>query len=543
MITVISHIFNEEYLLPFWLEHHRTIFDHGIIIDYCSTDKSIEIINKFCPTWEVIKTKNINKDGTPNFKADYVDAEVNEIEERVTGYKVCLNTTEFMFLTKSKSEVMQTLSNNLYYHIGIHNVMGNKHDFFPKNTVEFLKGIDFIGFASRTIDRGHRILHSKPKLNYVVGRHMHNTRDTNNNNYNHDLFFILWTKFYPCNKNMFQRKLQIQNNIPQSDKILGWGHQHITDLPKLYKTYNTELTTIVSSIHSYIEYVKKGIENACQIIKQNNIYYSELVVDSNWGKDMVILENDLNLLQKTDFDITGYKILDIQNYNSLLQRFIQNEILHITNKKIVLENYHNAITEEEHKQILNSMPYKKDMYPDVKEFSEYLEKMVSDVLGEPVKIFNDDLWFRICRPSKINDNDYNPCHRDVYLDFYRNIVNIYLPVVGSNEKSSLTIQPGSHKWSESETMVTQGGAFFKTQNKKYSVDAIVASKQPIEMIRPNPTESQLMLFSPYLIHGCAQNNNEATTRISLEVRFIRNDENGDKQEAEFNEFLKKRNWR
>jgi hypothetical protein len=34
MITVISHIFNEEYLLPFWLEHHRTIFDHGIIIDY-----------------------------------------------------------------------------------------------------------------------------------------------------------------------------------------------------------------------------------------------------------------------------------------------------------------------------------------------------------------------------------------------------------------------------------------------------------------------------------------------------------------------------
>lgn len=163
MITVISHIFNEEYLLPFWLEHHCTIFDHGIIIDYCSTDKSIEIINKYCPSWEVIKTKNINKDGTPNFKADYVDAEVNEIEEKVAGYKVCLNTTEFMFLTKSKDEIIQSLSNDLYYHIGIHNVMGNKHNFFPKNTVEFLKGIDFIGFASQTSDRGHRILHSEKK--------------------------------------------------------------------------------------------------------------------------------------------------------------------------------------------------------------------------------------------------------------------------------------------------------------------------------------------------------------------------------------------
>ena len=543
MITVISHIFNEEYLLPFWLEHHMTIFDHGIIIDYCSTDKSIEIINKFCPSWEVIKTKNINKDGTPNFKADYVDLEVNEIEERVSGYKVCLNTTEFMFLTKSKAEVMQSLSNKLYYHIGIHNVMGKKHNFFPKNTVEFVKGIDFIGFATHTMTRGHRILHSEKKMKYGIGRHMHKMTNTNNDNYNHDLFFILWTKFYPCNQNMFQRKLQIQNNIPQSDKDLGWGHQHITDFKALYKTYNNELTTKVSNTHDYIEYVRKGIDDACQLIQKNNIYYSELVVDSSWGKNTVILNNDFNLLQKTDFDNTGYKILDIQNFNSLLQRFIQNEILHITNKKIALENYHNAITEEEHKKILNSMPYKKDIYPDVKKFSEYLEKMVSDVLGEPVKIFNDDLWFRICRPSKINDNDYNPCHRDVYLDFYRNIVNIYLPVLGSNEKSSLTIQPGSHKWSESETMVTQGGAFFKTQNKKYSVDAIVASKQPIEMIRPNPTEYQLMLFSPYLIHGCAQNNNETTTRISLEVRFIRNDESGQKQEAEFNEFLKKRNWR
>ena len=92
-------------------------------------------------------------------------------------------------------------------------------------------------------------------------------------------------------------------------------------------------------------------------------------------------------------------------------------------------------------------------------------------------------------------------------------------------------------------MVTSGGAHFKTQNKKYSVDAIVASKMPIEMIRPNPSICQLMLFSPYLIHGCAENNNENMTRISLEVRFIRNDENGKKQEAEFNSFLEKRNWR
>ena len=30
--TLISHIFNEEYLLPFWLRHHKNMFDEIIII-------------------------------------------------------------------------------------------------------------------------------------------------------------------------------------------------------------------------------------------------------------------------------------------------------------------------------------------------------------------------------------------------------------------------------------------------------------------------------------------------------------------------------
>lgn len=541
MITVISHIFNEEYLLPFWLEHHMNIFDHGIIIDYCSTDRSVEIIHKYCPTWEIIKTRNLNADGSPNFKAHLVDIEVSDIESRIDGYKICLNTTEFMFLTKPKEEIMNILTTNLYYGVGIHHVMNKKQNFYPKNAVEFLKGIELIGLANQ--ERGHRFLHSNKRIHYTPGRHNHYTNNPRNNIYNHKLFFILWTKFYPCNKNMFERKLQIQQNIPQSDKDNGFGYQHITNFQKLYNEYNVDITTHVSNIQNYIPYITKGIVDACQIIQKNNIHYSELLVDSKYGEDYVMLDRDINLLQKTDFDNIGYKIFDIQLVNDLMQIFIRNEISFITKKEISLENYHNAITEEEHTAILNSMPYKKDMYPDIKEFSDYLEKTVSEILGESVKIFNDDLWFRICRPSNINNNDYNPCHRDVYLDFYRNIVNIYLPVVGSNEKSSLTLASGSHKWSESETMVTSGGAHFKTQNKKYSVDAIVASKQQIEMIRPNPSISQLMLFSPYLIHGCAENKNENMTRISLEVRFVRNDEAGKKQEAEFNTFLEKRNWR
>ena len=75
--TVISHIFNEEYILPWWLEHHKKIFDHGIIIDYASTDRSLEIIKEICPTWEVVQSKNAE------FNAMAVDVEVLEYERKI----------------------------------------------------------------------------------------------------------------------------------------------------------------------------------------------------------------------------------------------------------------------------------------------------------------------------------------------------------------------------------------------------------------------------------------------------------------------------
>jgi ectoine hydroxylase-related dioxygenase (phytanoyl-CoA dioxygenase family) len=538
-ITVISHIFNEEYLLPFWLEHHSQIFDHGIIIDYCSTDRSIEIINKMCPGWQVVTTKNLNENGTPNFEAKLVDMEVKEIESTIDGYKMCLNTTEFLIITKDKNDFINSLQKNKYYCTSIHSIMSTKQNSYPKNTTEFFNNINFM----RKVDseRGHRILHSSHSCNYSLGRHYHDGGTCETDIYPDD-FFILWCQLYPCNHKMMERKLQIQNNIPQSDKDSRLGYQHIIDFNELKKMYNNTMIHHIDS-NEYNSDKMNAISFTCESLKKNNIYYTELLVDYNWGEDNILLENDINLLKKTDFDEYGYKILNIENFNDFLQEFIKEEIKKITQKEVNLLNYHNEIANEEHTAVLNAMPYKKNSSPELTNFSKYLEDYISKILGEPIKIFNDDLWFRICRPNNVCSDDFNPCHRDVYLDFYRNIVNIYLPVVGSNENSSLKIQPGSHKWNENETIVTKGGAFFRHTNKKYSVDAIVASKKSLEMIRPDPQIDQMMLFSPYLIHGCSDNSNENETRISLEVRFIRNDENGQKQEADFNEFLKVRNWR
>ena len=63
------------------------------------------------------------------------------------------------------------------------------------------------------------------------------------------------------------------------------------------------------------------------------------------------------------------------------------------------------------------------------------------------------------------------------------------------------------------------------------------------MIRPNPQNDEFILFSPYLIHGCSSNTNADTTRMSIEIRFIADDDNAKIQEDAFNLFLKERVWR
>ena len=291
---------------------------------------------------------------------------------------------------------------------------------------------------------------------------------------------------------------------------------------------------------NYIERIRKEIK------LRGYIYYLDAFIhsDCTWGPDRVILSEDVNLLESTDFNADGHCVFKIErDYNAFLKGLIESKIEEITSRRIDAGEYHLHITDEEHTKIINAMPYKKTESAELNDFAVYFEKRVSDILNIPVKIFNDDIWIRICRPSSHSKNDYNPCHRDIYLDFYRNIVNIYVPIVGSNSKSTLAMQTGSHLWNEKDIVVTRGGAYFPESGKKYSVDAILQSRTPLDMTRPDPATDEFILFSPYLIHGCSSNENADITRMSIEIRFICDTERGREQEATFRRFLEKRVWR
>lgn len=90
-LTLFAHVCNEALMLPYWLRHHRHLFDHGVIVDRGSTDGTLDILRELVPDWEVVSSRN------PVFDARDCDREMMALEACHDGWKIILNVTEFLF--------------------------------------------------------------------------------------------------------------------------------------------------------------------------------------------------------------------------------------------------------------------------------------------------------------------------------------------------------------------------------------------------------------------------------------------------------------
>lgn len=202
MLTLISHIYNEEWLLPFWIENHKPLCDNCIFIDYGSTDRSLEIIREMAPDWEIRKTKNEYFDAIP------IDQECMEIEETITeGYCLILNTTEFLICPTVNIKDILPNEQNRCFNIETLTVCSND-DFNPSTLKDLLQHIE----KATPWQRSHRFIHSYPNGNYSPGRHSLSLPYTSLDH----IVYILWMGYYPwCDSNK-KRKLQIQYKISAS---------------------------------------------------------------------------------------------------------------------------------------------------------------------------------------------------------------------------------------------------------------------------------------------------------------------------------------
>ncbi|TVX93384.1 glycosyltransferase family 2 protein [Paenibacillus agilis] len=231
MSTVISHFYNEEYLLPWWLKHHVPLFEHGILINRGSKDRSVEICKKLAPHWEIRDSK------VEEFDALLVDREVMEIEAECKGWKMTLNTTEFLcspninqFFSKLKN-----LDNNMYHLRTIFLVDDPTFGYTaPDPDIPLVKQRHH-GFI---LPHAGRLIHRHTHGNYTIGRH--------STNYEFAYFpfidvpdpaFIIKFYFSPWTEEMKLRKLQIGPTMSANSIHSRLGFQHLVNREELDQAY------------------------------------------------------------------------------------------------------------------------------------------------------------------------------------------------------------------------------------------------------------------------------------------------------------------
>ncbi len=246
-----------------------------------------------------------------------------------------------------------------------------------------------------------------------------------------------------------------------------------------------------------------------------------------WGKDVTLLEKATDLTRHTPWREKGFGIETLfeegiyhtfrKNTRALLMKCWHDAGM-VFGADFPLDQYHSLAGDFD----VHLRAIERTRLLHVDEFPvpvSLVEARISEICNVPLvaqnpfdsqKIFH----FRVIRP---NQSDNNPLHRDVWLEDYDDCINLYIPVAGSNEKSSLILFPGSHYWPESRIEKTDAGALIN--GVKFNVPAVTAIAGDYSVERPSPGENQVLVFSPYLIHGGAVNLNPGMTRISIEMRL------------------------
>lgn len=260
--VLLSHFYNEQWMLPWFLNHHKTIFDHGIMIDYHSTDHSCDIIREICPDWEIVTSRN------PDFQADKIDTEVSDIEKSIDGWRICLNVTEqligdYSILDDDPKQRHYLLPSLFIVDTDYKTQVANPD--FPLYE-QYKHGFSFKDSQQHFLERRARSIHNYPfeyptqstRECMAPGRHF-NFATT-------DQLVVLYYGWAPFDQNQLGRKLQIQTQIPNIDRQRGWGFHHITDDQGLEQRLNEKFIPMSRDITEDLDYYVKKHRDLSDIL-------------------------------------------------------------------------------------------------------------------------------------------------------------------------------------------------------------------------------------------------------------------------------------
>jgi Glycosyl transferase family 2 len=207
-ITLFAHVLNEQELLPHWLNHHKRLFTHGVILDVGCTDRSMDIVREICPTWEIIQVKPED-----THESRLVIPLIEYHESRFTGWKCCLNITEFLIIDDLQKYLVKhcdKIGFNCTGLISVDNEILDSFNLYDRNFGHLETGNGWDGKLNVKIENSkivgqwdtapisagnarNRLIHQNIKGEYYSGRHYNRLT----NDINTDIYVIWVARGYP----------------------------------------------------------------------------------------------------------------------------------------------------------------------------------------------------------------------------------------------------------------------------------------------------------------------------------------------------------
>ena len=256
MRTVICHFYNESYLLPWWLDHHKKIFNHGIMINHRSSDSSVDIIKTITPQWDIVDTR------LSEFDAFMTDLEVMNYEEQVIGFKIALNVTEFLMPAIPLEKIEEALLGMGRLGCAASGIICVDQDPTELPIYErSLQSQKYWGYddnlncdSQSRLSMGqtlfpyrNRFYHSDKVGMYQPGRHHSYHQDST---FRINELMIFYYGYAPWNDSFLARKTQIQQKVSTGDIARNWGVQHLKAREELTIDFQKN-KTLSSDLHRH----------------------------------------------------------------------------------------------------------------------------------------------------------------------------------------------------------------------------------------------------------------------------------------------------
>lgn len=252
------------------------------------------------------------------------------------------------------------------------------------------------------------------------------------------------------------------------------------------------------------------------------------------GKSRCLARDFNDITETLDWYEKGFSTVELKPFidvqktkiklSECIMRICEDEGIAVNKKSFKLEDYHKYVNENKHAVILKRT---RDLIPedfgfDIDRFLTSAKNYFKYDLGwEGSDQYNPKIIARINMPQS---RHFNPAHKDIYQVYDKTneipqMVNIWIPICGVNDGVGLPLAPGSHLIEESKVSRTKAGSI--VNGTRYSVNCIKDWDSLNQLTTVCPPESQMIVFSSFLIHGLARNLHRDTTRISLEFRLFR----------------------